>query len=489
MRYLSILFAALILLATSCMKDEEYTVSPNDILTFSIDTVAFDTIISGNATNTYTFTVYNRANKAIRIPKVMLQGGESSPFHVNVDGTPLTNGVAENLEIASRDSMIVFLMANVPETDSDDPIPVTDKLVFITESQRQQEVVLTASGQTVIPLTDYHVTENTLFQARRPYRIMDSLVVEEEATLILTAGSRLYFHPKAELIVKGSLRVEGELNNEVMIRGDRMGNMFDGQPYDRIPGQWGGIIFTPESYDNYINYADIHSGDYGVRVDSSDVERNKLVIENSVIHNTRQDALNIRMANVYVGNSQITNAGGNCVKVRGGNVSIVHCTIARLYVFTGGNGTALDFANYDGNVRLPINNLTIANTIVTGYQNDEIMGSQNKEYENDSFNYVFKNCLINTPLTDEENPRLVMCYWDLDDKTTAEGDTLVTREKNFVPEPNLRDLTFSFELSPHSKAIGHGDIEITAITYPLDRNGRNRGNSPDIGCYQRERSE
>lgn len=486
MRIFSIILTAFFLLVISCMKDEEYTVSPKDVLTFSADTVAFDTIISGSATNTYTFTVYNRANKALRIPRVMLEGGETSPFYVNVDGTPLKNGIAEDFEIASHDSLIVFLMANVPDADSDEPVEMTDKLVFFTESQQQYEVVLTASGQSVIPLTDYHVAENTLFQARRPYRIMDSLVVEQGSTLILAPGTRMYFHPKAELIVKGCLRIEGTLENQVVIRGDRMGNMFAGQPYDRIPGQWGGITFRSESYNNYINYADIHSCDYGLHVDSSDVERNKLIIENSIIHNSRQDALNIRMANVYVGNSQITNAGGNCVKVRGGNVSMVHCTIARFYVFTGGNGTALDFANYDGGVRLPINNFTIANTIITGYQNDEIMGSQNKEYENDSFNYVFKNCLINTPLTDEDNPRLVSCYWDLDDGTTAEGNTLVTRDKNFIPEPNLHDLTFSFQLSPYSKAVGHGDAEITSITYPADRNGRSRGNNPDIGCYQSE---
>lgn len=196
---LIVLFSALI---TSCMKDEEYTTSPNDVLYFSTDTVAFDTIISGSATNTYTFTVYNRAKKALRIPKVMLQGGSSSPFAVNVDGEPLINGVAEDFEIGSEDSMIVFLMANLPESESDEPVPAQDKLVFTTAAGVNQEVVLTAAGQSVVPISQHRVTTDTIWQARKPYRIMDSLVVEEGKTLTLAAGTRLYFHDKAELIVK-----------------------------------------------------------------------------------------------------------------------------------------------------------------------------------------------------------------------------------------------------------------------------------------------
>lgn len=482
---LIVLFSALI---TSCMKDEEYTTSPNDVLYFSTDTVAFDTIISGSATNTYTFTVYNRAKKALRIPKVMLQGGSSSPFAVNVDGEPLINGVAEDFEIGSKDSMIVFLMANLPESESDEPVPAQDKLVFTTAAGVNQEVVLTAAGQSVVPISQHRVTTDTIWQARKPYRIMDSLMVEEGKTLTLAAGTRLYFHDKAELIVKGCLKVEGTAEKPVVLRGDRLGYMFAGQPYDRIPGQWGGIRLTHTSYDNHINFADIHSGNFGIRVDSADISRNKLLLENSIVHNTTHHALDIYMAQVKVGNSQITNAGGDCLHVRGGDVSLTHCTIARFFVFTGGQGTAINFANYEGSTRLPLQNLTLQNCIVTGYLSDEIMGSPNPNYKKDAFNYAFKNCLVNTPKVEDsegKNP-FVGCQWDVDgkDTPTADDGTHILREKNFTPEPNLDDLTFSFELSPSSKAVGKADANITANTYTHDRLGRPRGNMPDMGCYQ-----
>lgn len=475
-------FLLILLALPACMKDDDYTTSPTDTLRFSADTVAFDTIISGMPTNTYTFTVYNPAKKAIRIPRVFLEKGAASHFQVNVDGTPLTGGEATDFEIAAKDSMLVYLFANVPEADSDEPQPEEESLVFQTEAGVTQKVVLTASGQAVVPLSGFVATSDTIFSSRRPYHVTDSLVVADGATLVLMPGTRMYFRAGAKLIVYGTLQILGTLGNEVVLRGDRLGNMFAGQPYDRIPGQWGGIELKESSYDNYFSYADIHSGNFGIQVDSCDFSRSTLTIENSIIHNTKGDGLNVRMAQVYVGNSQLTNAGGNCVKVRGGDVTFVHCTIARFYVFTGGSGVALDFANSDGNVRLPIKSAQFANCLITGYQEDEVMGTDNADNPEDAFNYAFFNCLFNTTHPKEENNRLVNCLWD-----DAEGDDAVKREDNFTPEFDTDALTFSFELNPRSQAIGNADAEITAITYPTDRLGRARtgtGITPDIGCYQ-----
>lgn len=85
MRLLTFLFVFLLLGIVGCMKDEDYTTSITDTLSFSKDTVRFDTIISGEPTRTYNFTVYNKANKALRISQVALAKGGNSPFKVNVD--------------------------------------------------------------------------------------------------------------------------------------------------------------------------------------------------------------------------------------------------------------------------------------------------------------------------------------------------------------------------------------------------------------------
>ena len=88
------------------------------------------------------------------------------------------------------------------------------------------------------------------------------------------------------------------------MRGDRLENMFSQQPYDRIPGQWGGIVLDKGSYDNKLNFCDIHSGSFGILCDSSDITKEKLVVENSIIHNMSGDVLSVRASKVFVGNSQ-----------------------------------------------------------------------------------------------------------------------------------------------------------------------------------------
>lgn len=462
---------------TSCTDDDDYTLSPEARLEFSTDTVAFDTVISGRPTNTYTFMVYNRNDKAIRLTSVALERGSESPFRVNVDGTYLSGGSGTDFEIAARDSMRVFLEMTAVEHDSDTPVETIDKLFFHLESGLRQEVTLTAYGQDVVLLDAMVLSRDTLLNARRPYHVLDSLVVAEGATLTIGEGVRFYFEAGASLVVHGKLLVQGSAAHPVMFRGDRLGNMFSDQPYDRIPGQWGGITLTSTSYGNVINHADIHSGNYGIRVDSADVAREKLQLLNSIVHNVKGDAISARSAYVTAINCQLTNAGGNCVTLRGGDNVFVHCTIANFYAFAGGRGVALDFANYDGDIRLPLYNAAFLNCIVTGYSSDEVMGAQSERYTEDAFNYLLRNCLLNTPQVDDQ--RIVNCLWDNDDSE-------VCRDKNFAPDFDLDKLIFTFLLAPASQAVGTADAEITAQYAPTDLHGISRlaESAPNMGCYQ-----
>lgn len=466
---------------TSCLDDEDYSVSPSDRLTFSVDTVKLDTVISGQPTNTYTFQVYNRGKKSLRIPHVFLESGAASSYHVNVDGTYLEGGKGQDFEVSDGDSLRVFFFLNAPDRDSDLPVDENDKLVFVTEAGVTQQVVLTAAGQSVIPLKGKVITGDTLLNSRRPYQILDSLVVAEKATLHLAAGVNLLFHANTNLIVEGRVVAEGTAESPVVMRGDRLGNMFSNQPYDRIPGQWGGVELRSSSYGNRFNFCDIHSGTFGLRCDSSDVDQEKLRLENSLVHNMSGDVLSVRMAKVFVGNSQLTNASGNCVTLMGGHSDFVHCTIANFYSFTGGRGVALEFSNYDGDIRLPLYKAAFYNSIVTGYSDDEIMGGRSERYEEDEFNYLFSNCLLNTPEVDDEN--FQNCIWDNDDNE-------VSREKNFYPEFDFKQLIFKFGLAKTSKAVNAADPQITNDYYPFDRLGRDRSldEGPDIGCYEADLS-
>ena len=467
----------LLTLTAGCWQDEEFSTAPTDLLRFSTDSVNFDTVISGQPTNTRTFMVYNPNARSLRISRAFLGRGTESVFRVNIDGTFLENGEASNFELYAEDSLRVFLEMTAPVSDSDEPVAVEDELTFVLESGQTQSVTLTAYGQDVVVLKGWTVTADTTLTARRPYQVYDSLVVAPDVTLSLPAGARLYFHPDARLIVHGTLRAEGALGNEVMMRGDRMGNMFSNQPYDLIPGQWGGIVLTSGSYGNIFKYCDIHSGSFGLRCDSADVSREKVRIENSVLHNVSGDVLTARACSLFVGNSQLTNAGGNCVTLYGGSSRFVHCTIANFYAFTGGRGVALSYTNADGSIPYPLHQAEFLNCLITGYGEDEIMGAQSADHVDLPFNYLFRNCLLDTPeFVDEQ---VQNCLWDND-------EAAVWREGNFSPAFDLDRLLFRFSLDSLSSAVGNADPTVTQTYYPYDRLGRIRlddGRS-DIGCYE-----
>lgn len=462
----------------SCLGDETYSTSSAPALAFSADTVSFDTIISGEVAGTRALSVYNRGAQAVRLRRVWLAQGPASCFHANVDGQVV--GQADDpagalAEIGPRDSMRVFLSVKLPELDQDEPQAVEDRLCFQTEGGAEQSVVLTASGQSVVALRGLRLTADTTLCPGRPYQVWDSLVVEQGATLTLAAGTTLLLHPDAEIIVRGTLKSEGTPEQPVTLRGDRLGNMFSGQPYDRIPAQWGGVHIQGESYGNLLRHTDLHSANYGLLLDSGDPTREKLRLEQSVVHNVKGDALHARMAKFTALGSQLSNAGGQCLRLEGGDALLVHCTLAQFYAFAGGRDVCLSFTNQGASGPLPLVRADFLNCIITGYGDDEIMALPGGD-ETAPLAYLFQNCLLRTPRTESEQLRA--CQWD-------EGDS--ARALNFQPEFDLDHLVFRFSLAPSSKAVGTADADITRQYCPTDRLGRPRmseGVKPDMGAEQ-----
>lgn len=460
----------------SCLKEDEYATDTSARLAFAEEKIDLDTIIAGQATSTYSFMVYNKNTKAIRIAQVYLELGANSPFFVNVDGSSVHATSVSGLEIGAEDSLRVFLFANATDSDQDAPQLITDRLVFVTEGGVQQAVTLEAEAQSVYTLQGKVITSDETFLTTRPYQIYDSLVVAEGATLTLNAGTRLYFHPSARLIIRGKLLAQGSVDSPVLFRGDRLGNMFAGQPYDRIPAQWGGIVIAGNSYGNQLNFCDIHSGEFGLRVDSGAITQEKLRLENSVVHNVSGDALSLTMSKVFVGNSQITNAGGKCVTILGGDNEFVQTTIANFYPFSANRGVALKYSNISGTTTYPLITATFRNTLITGYTKDEILAEASSD-NTVAFNYLYQNCLLDTEeITDSDY--IISCLWDNGDATTA-------RENNFSPAFDLEKLLFYFTLAEGSQAVDGGDATI-GLLYPTDRMGRSRttDGKPDIGCYE-----
>ena len=455
----------------ACAEDESFSTSRGDVLSFSVDTVKMDTTFSNVPTPTHSFWVYNRSGKALRCSSVRLENGNQTGYRVNVDGSylsPEAGYQTQDVEIRKGDSIRVFVELTSPLQHADDPQLVADNLLFQLESGVEQKVNLKAYSWDAQLLTNLRVSENQTLQSRQPIVIYGGIRVDSLATLTVGAGTTLYFHENAGVQVYGTLKLQGSADAEVVMRGDRIDHMFDYLPYDRTPGQWQGIELMSSSYGNEMTYADIHSAYHGVLVDSSDVSRQKLLMQSSTVHNCQGYGVMIDSAKVQICNSQITNTLQHPLYVHGGDVEVNGCTIAQFYPFDARRETAIGFL-------APLPNLTVKNSLVTGYHDDEVVWSEPKEGE--VFNFSFDHCVLRTEKmqTDDSLKFTNVIYEDLKD-TTKFG------EKHFKLF-DTDDLKYDFHLRKESAAVGVAD---PATSLPFDRNGMRRKEQPAVGCYELE---
>lgn len=455
----------------SCDDEEDYATSPSALLSFSADTVRFDTVFTTIGSSTQLFKVYNRGSAPLMLPAIRLASGGESGFRVNVDGMSGTE--FSNVEVRDDDSLYVFVEVTVDPRNEDNPFLIRDSLQFLLQSGYYQQVQLEAYGQDMVVLRGSIFTRDTTLTGERPYVVYDSLLVDSGVTLRMTEGTKLHFHNAAFMRVDGTLRAEGSVERPVVFRGDRLDNLFDYLPYDRLDNQWGGITLSESSYDNYLNYADIHSGAWGIRCDSSASDINKLMIENSVIHNVAGDALSAINGRIWVGNSELTNAGGHCLKVRGGDVQVIYTTLANFYPWAY-RGAALSLSNE----WCPLTRAEFRSCIITGYSSNELMLWPTSEPDSLTFNYKFDHCLMNMPVDSIKGDRYVEVKCD-----SVEHE--VSRITNF-PKIDTDIFYYDFSLDSLSQAVGAGDSIDALNFYPLDRLGRNRmdGKVPDAGAQE-----
>ncbi|MDO4160214.1 MAG: right-handed parallel beta-helix repeat-containing protein [Prevotellaceae bacterium] len=460
----------------SCSDDDSFSISSSNTLTFSTDTITMDTVFSKVPTPTYSFWVYNKSGDGIRCTSIRLANGNQTGFRANVDGEYLSQSSGyqvTNVDIRNKDSIRVFVELTSAETGSVDPQKIEDNLVFTLESGVQQSVNLNAYSWDATLLTNLEVkSDTTIDSSSKPLVIYGGITVDSAATLRIAAGSTIYFHSDAGIDVYGKLITEGSANNNVVLRGDRTDNMFDYLPYDRVSGQWNGIRFYQSSYGNSINYTDIHSTYDGVVCDSSDVSIEKLELINSTIHNCQGYGLKSTNCLVNVVNSQISNTLDDCVYVLGGSVLLLHCTLAQFYPFDADRGAALRFTNLNNEISYPLLQMLCINSIVTGYADDVLMGEGLSE--DADFNYLFMNSLLRSVEPEEEDANLINIIWE------DVADTDSTGEKNFKLV-DIDNMIYNFRLDSISKAIGAANAEYSTST---DRDGNQRDELPDIGCYE-----
>lgn len=452
-----------------CME-EDFSSDPAHLLTYSTDTVRFDTLFTtiGSATNK--LMVYNRNGKPLNIATISLKSGGSSGFRINVDGKKGTR--FENVEINKKDSLYIFVEVTIKPTQQNVP-QRTEEIIRFDYNGISQEILLEAFGQDAFFWRGKVLNSDTVLTGIKPILVYDSLVIEPQAHILFEAGTRLFFHDKAKVIVRGSIEARGELGKPVLFRGNRTDKLFPDLPYDGLPGQWGGIIFEETSYDNQLTHAHLRGTDFGIRLDSASLDRKKLVMESCIVKNSNQELIAAEHVRMEASNCEFSNSAGALLFLNGGAYRFTHCTMANFFKVGIINDAAVHLSNYkydDGGQKyaLPLQQADFNNCIIWGNRSTELSLSPLSEpaNENQPFNHRFDHCLIKAKGEDDQN--FIATIWNKDPLFKATGEAY---HYDFRPD----------SLSPARKA---GTIEY-AIEFPFDLNGNVRtSDHPDLGAYQ-----
>ena len=501
MRYsLTFLIAALLIIFSSCRKDFSAELSTGN-LTFSKDTVYLDTVFTNIGSSTYNLKVYNKNSHAISIPTVKLGKGEDSFYRLNVDGIP--GKVFEDVEILAKDSLFIFIETTIDYTQVTNPI-YTDEIIF-DNGQNLQDVkliTLVKDAHFLFPSKDvtglietinigidadgnqlnvngFHLNKNTTFTDEKPYVIYGYCAVPENKTLTIEAGTNIHFHSNSGLIVEknATLTIEGELDNEVLIEGDRLENQFS-----NIPGQWGTIWLRAGSKNHNINYAIIKNASVGIIIDSIGSNSSPtLTIKNTQIYNSSNFGILGRETNIKGENLVINNSGQSSLAcIIGGTYNFTHSTFTNFWNNSLRQYPSVLINNFfaytEGNTQV----VETRDLIAANFTNCIIDGSTNLELaidkvEGSQFNYSFKNNLIR--FNDINNSYIDIPEYNFEDESHYSANIL--NGNTDFKSPFTNELIIGEDSDVLEGASNEGTIIV-----PIDILGILRSTPADIGAYQ-----
>ena len=452
---LSVLFAA------SCRKTSFIT-SPNASVTFSTDTLHFDTVFTTAGSITQSFKIFNQNDQKLRLSAVRLMGDGSSPFKINVDGTAGTN--FSDIELEPNDSVYVFVSVTINPGAANLPFIVRDS-ILVNYNGRNQYFQLEAFGQNAHFLRNQRVTADTVWTNDLPFVILGSLSVDSNATLTINKGSKIYSHSDAPFIVNGSLKVNGEVDDStrVTFSGDRLD-----EGYRDLPAAWPGIYFTASSVNNQLTYAVIKNAYQGIITQSTITADAKISLDRCIIDNIYDAGILSIGSSIKAVNCLISNCGSNISISAGGSYSFDFCTVASFATdYINHKNPVLSISNsYGQNQTLPLF-ARFRNCIFYGdgglVANEVVVNKSTTTYP---FDLTFQNVLYKN--------------------TDASIDQLFTNSiKNESPQFDTIDggrRIFDFHLKPTSPAIDRGVA--TGVNIDLDGRPRGTSNLPDLGCYE-----
>jgi len=468
MKTLGILSLSLLLILISCRKDSFIT-SADARITITADTLKYDTVFVTTGSTYRSFKIINENNQKLRLSSLKLMGGSVSVFKMNVDGIPGTQ--FSNIEIDANDSLYVFAQVNVNPGAPNLPFIIRDS-IEISFNGNIRRVQLEAWGQNAHFFRNKVITANETWNNDMPYVILGSLLINNNQTLTINKGCRIYVHADAPIVVNGSLQVNGlkDTADRVYFRGDRLD-----EPYNAYPASWPGIFFQATSKDNVFNYAVIKNAYQAIGIQDPSTNANpKLVLNECVIDNAYDAGIIALNSSIRARNCLISNCGRNLFLIKGGDYQFTHCTVvtyANRYI--DHRDPVCTISNY-----ININNVPAAEDLTASFRNcifwgengivdNEVVATKNNTK---AFNVTFSQVLwkvlavpagINPPtgVINNQSPRF---------------DSINTFH-------NYYDFRIQKGGSPAINAGANFNVLID-----LDGKTRTVGLQPDLGCFEKQ---
>ncbi|GGI28293.1 hypothetical protein [Pedobacter mendelii] len=350
---------------SACRKDERITTDANTKLSFSKDSILFDTIFTSVGSATRKIKVLNNNNVALNISEIKLSGGDSSPFGININGQNLS--VKNNLVLNGQDSLNIFIKVTINPDAKNTPFLVQDSII-ITSNGNRKAILLSAYGQNAIFINNQNIASNTTWTKNFPYIINGFVNIKNSATLSIQPGTKVYFHKDAVMNVEGILNAYGTLTAPIQFCSDRLETIYSDEP-----GQWKGI-YIKKTGNGIIKNAIIKNASVAITSDSLSVNANpKLILSNTVIKNMQVAAYIGYHSELIAFNNLMYNCGNYIIyAIGGGNYNLKQNTFAGFNPNLPRKTAALTFSDYlAANVYNKLQ-LDLTNNIIWGSLMNEI---------------------------------------------------------------------------------------------------------------------
>ncbi len=491
----SILFCSIISILFSCTDEQKYSNDENIKLTFSNDTISFDTIFTAMTSITKQVRIFNPDKEAIKIDYITLASGNNSYFRLNVDGD--TSLIAKDLTIDGEDSIFVFVRCNIDVQNQSNPALIEDSII-ISFNNHRQSILLMAYGQDAYYHKPTHVLgsgeskinyslanegENTgvilsgnniTWKNDKPHIIIGTCVVDSAYTLNLQSGTKICLSNNSDFWVykDGCLNATGTTSEPIYFQSIRS----DGR-YASLAGGWGKIWLMAGSKDNNLENVRIKNATIGMVVDTNVNNSPTCKFLNVMIENCSGIGLYARGARLEAKNMIIQNTASHCVALTiGGDYQFVDCSFANYWSYDNNRTDAVLLLNdwytsSDGQtINRPINKAEFYNCIIYGSMYEQeiefnLLGANNQGLEGiNKVSWSFDHCLIKSNTINNNLSNVNNCIFNKD--------------------PMFVDIsTNDLRLMNNSPAVGAGD-GIWNSLIPQDFYGNYRLDPPSIGAIE-----